>query len=211
MRVFVKNSANRIAVLFCLLTLCQGCASTLPELKFQKADQRSTRPEEFEWPIGKTSLAKVKVSLDSPEMRGSAKGTIRATRNGHVLLEVLGRNDVFLKVYFTDKQVIVWPEAGQPQSNMITDIPSINDVMNQSMPNWRIDDILPISMELNDEGERSWALGGDSRYLERIRRQGFDDIYKEYSKPERDSICPFRKVVLRDSSGKFRMTWTIKD
>lgn len=188
-----------------------GCASKQPFVRFSELRTLTSAPEEFDELQGESGVANAKISLRAPGLRGSASGTIRHAQANQYMVELYGRGELFMKVYYTGVQTVVWPVSGSPQIFTNDSAPTLRTAVNSLLPDWRLDDVLPVPISRESDADvSSWAEIRDDEYQQRIVRDGHDVIYKSYQRRSDDSTFPFRRVTLQSETGESRMTWSIE-
>lgn len=201
---------GRSLLVFCLLSLCLGCVSRQPAMRFDSFRRLEKAPAVLEREYNEDGLANARVSFRAPGLRGAASGIVRVASGNKYLIEVYGRGELFLKIYFTDTQTILWPTAGAPQLFPRNNSPALNEVVNELLPAWKLDDLLPFPVPVQFPDSTIWAGGDNSHYIERINRVGFDVLYKEYEQPLNGETFPFRRVRLHNETGKSRLIWSLR-
>jgi hypothetical protein len=201
---------SRIHLLL-LCIFCVGCAASRPSSRFESLIPLSSQPEIFDSIQNVPSQMEAKIGIRVPGLRGTARGILRHAKADQYLIELFGREDLFLKVYITSTQTIVWPAIGAPKFYTAEETPTLSESVHSSLPAWRLDDVLPIPRRSSQEQQYSeWRTDSKARPTERLSRAGSESIYKFYSSASNDPAFPFGKVVLRGENGGTRLTWTLK-
>ncbi len=197
---------------FALLALFLiGCAAQQPLVRFESLPALQGRPRTFDQLADEPGQVQAKISLRAPGLRGAATGIVRHAKGGQYLIELYGRGELFLKVYFTGTQTVLWPATGMPTVFAADSTPSLQESVHLRLPNWRLDDLLPVSHVTADkDASIEWAGYDDRAVCECIKRDHFDPLYKSYSKPTDNRVFPFGKVVLQTATGSSRLTWSLR-
>ncbi len=204
-----QNLGNR--VLFGVLIvglLCCGCSVRRPLERFRDFRPLDGVPAEFANLNAAPAQATARISLRAPGLRGTADGIIRHARDGQYLIELYGRGELFLKVYFTRTQTVLWPAVGSPEFFTPEESPTLKETVHVLLPAWRLDDVMPIRLS---KSAGSWSTNrtGDGP-LEVVQRSQFDPLWKQYRRGTGRNDFPYRKVTLYSESGKSRLTWSLQ-
>ena len=187
-----------------------GCSATLPVAQFSKMIPTERPPDVFESIAEQPGQVDAKISLRAPGLKGSAKGIVRHAQGDQYLIELYGRGELFLKVYFTGKQTVLWPATGMPAFFDNENIPTLKTSVHRLLPDWRLDDVLPVPRTQIDTGaETEWMANSLDECAQKIDRAGFEMVYKVYTKQADDPCFPYRVVSLGDEAGTSRLTWSL--
>jgi len=168
-------------------------------------------PKSFEGIADVPGQVQAKISLRAPGLKGTAKGIVRHAQGDQYLIELYGRGELFLKVYFTEKQTILWPATGMPEFFSNDSIPTLKQSVHWLLPNWRLDDVLPVPLKSAEKNaEFVWKVGKGGDCSQQIARAGFETIYKSYANQSEDRSFPYRVVSLGNESGTSRLTWSLR-
>ncbi len=204
-------ASSRLILLLAIAALCFGCASTRPFARFQKATPLIDAPSEFKLLQASRGQVNATISMRAPGLRGSASGVVRHAKADQYLVELYGRGELFMKVYFTGEQTVVWPLIGSPQIFARSSTPTLRSAVHRMLPDWRLDDVLPIPYSIaNSSATSEWAAYGGKSFQQRIERDDHDVLYKTYKGRRPDSTFPFHTVTLQTESGNCRMKWRLK-
>ncbi|MCB1061087.1 MAG: hypothetical protein KDB65_12740 [Calditrichaeota bacterium] len=201
---------SRLILLSSCLALL-GCAATSPAVRFEKLRAVDSRPVAFNDIGNESSQVNAKIGLKVPGLRGSASGILRHAKEGQYLIELYGRNELFLKVYFTRQQTILWPAVGAPSFFAPDSTPTLRECVHSLLPDWRLDDVLPIPLVPDDNQLNvEWRANSKEQPSERLSRTDQETIYKTFKSASGNAAFPYFKVVLQGEKGDSRLTWTLK-
>lgn len=197
-----------------LLLLCfalAGCTATRPAARFKEMRELPARPVEFDKVQAQPSQMDAKISIKVPGLHGTASGILRHAKADQYLIELFGREELFLKVYFTGTQTVLWPAIGAPKFFSPDSTPTLRESVHSLLPDWRLDDVLPIPVGSSASNRvTDWRIDKQGQPTERINRPAHEMIYKTYKTASGDQAFPYRKVVLQGENGGTRLTWTLK-
>lgn len=200
-------------LLSCLIFVA-ACAVRSPLARFEQMKSASTRPAIFSELLMEPSQAAATIRLKAPGLRGKARGIVRHAGGGNYLVELYGRNELFLKVYFTSSQTVLWPSAGMPRFFSPNEIPTLNSTVHSRLPNWRLDDVLPVPLisQQSDSlfNEYEWATDSKNRVMARISRPGCSPLLKLYEKKSGRIAFPHKVVTLSNESGSSKVIWSLE-
>jgi len=185
-----------------------GCAARSPVERFREYRPLTEIPERLKETGKSPEKVRAKISLRAPGLRGTASGIIRHARDGQYLVELYGRGELFLRVYFTDTQTVLWPAVGMPEFFAPDETPTLRQSVHELLPAWRLDDVLPVVMSEHSAMVSRWSADRN-KILQVIERNGYDPLWKAYSRVSADTEFPFRKVALYSESGRSRLTWIL--
>lgn len=188
-----------------------GCSAIQPMIRFQEGEPLNERPAVFNRLFDQPAQVDAKIKLKAPGLIGIANGIVRHANNEQYMIELYGRDELFLKVYFTGTQTILWPASGMPKFFASDSTPTLKQSVHQLLPDWRLDDVLPVPISNRvDLSGTQWVSDRGTCFTERTQRQNYDTLYKSYKKPSGDSTFPFQLVTLSTESGDSRLTWLLK-
>lgn len=197
-------------LLIAVLLSSYGCSATLPVAQFSKMTPMERSPGVFKSITNRPGQVDAKISLRAPGLKGSAKGVVRHAQGDQYLIELYGRGELFLKVYFTGKQTILWPASGMPEFFDNNEIPTLKTSVHQLLPDWRLDDVLPVPhAQIDTYAITEWMANSHDECAQKIEREGFETVYKVYTKQADDPCFPYRVVSLGDATGTSRLTWSL--
>lgn len=200
---------NSVVALLCAAVL-SGCAGSSALSTFEVGARLSRPPEQFEHVQDEAAEVEAVISLKAPGLRGKAEGIVRHARDGQYLVELYGRGQLFLKVYFTSTQTILWPAAGMPEFFEPDATPMLNAAVHSRLPRWRLDDVLPVPFSGGAVDSSDWRLT-ERGPMQRIERAECAPLMKEYLRESKDRQFPYRKVVLTNDSGSSRLVWSLRE
>ncbi len=199
-------------ILLLVSALCGiGCATTRPLAKFEALSPLQNRPEVFSKLQDTVRTIEATIKLKAPGLRGKATGIVRHASGGEYLVELYGRGKLFLKVYFTPAQTILWPAAGMPEIYGLDEIPTLNIAVHSRLPKWHLDDVLPVPYTRKSVDDSIWAAGGsDNRqFMQHIIREDCVPIVKEFHELSGNLQFPYKKVVLATETGSAKLVWSL--
>ncbi|MBL0060276.1 MAG: hypothetical protein IPP40_01965 [bacterium] len=203
--------ANFTFFVIAVSLLVSGCAATQPKKVFAEMAPIEQSPEVFAGISDQPGQVDAKISLRAPGLKGSATGIVRHAQGGQYLIELYGRGELFLKVYFTGKQTILWPATGMPEFFNNDNIPTLRTSVHSLLPSWRLDDVLPVPRtQIDTSAKVVWKKSPANECAQKIDRTGFDTIYKAYIKPADDPCFPYRVVSFGNEAGTSRLTWSLR-
>ncbi len=203
--------ANFWLLLSALSLFVGGCAATSPMKLYSEMHPVEQPPEVFSNITDQPGQVNARISLRAPGLKGRANGIIRHAQGEQYLIELYARGDLFLKIYFTDKQTVLWPTTGVPEFFDNEETPSLSATVSQLLPNWRLDDVLPIHRtQFEHDAIVSWKANSTDEFAQRIYRTGFDTIYKTFSKRVDNASFPFQKVSMGNETGTSVLTWSLR-
>ncbi len=203
-------AANLLLLLIAVSLFVGGCSATLPIVQFAEMAPIERSPAVFESITDQPGQVDAKISLRAPGLKGSAKGIVRHAQGGQYLIELYGRGELFLKVYFTGKQTVLWPATGMPAFFDNNKIPTLKTSVHQLLPDWRLDDLLPVPcIQIDTSAETEWMSNSIDECAQKIDRAGFETVYKVYTKQANEPCFPYRVVSLGDEAGTSRLTWSL--
>ncbi len=183
-------------------------------MRFEQMSSASTPPAIFSELLAEPSQVAATIRLKAPGLRGTARGIVRHAGGGNYLVELYGRNELFLKVYFTSTQTVLWPSLGMPRFFSPDETPTLNSTVHSRLPRWRLDDVLPVPLisQHSDSlsGEYEWATDSKNRVMARISRPGCSPLLKLYEKKSGRIAFPHKVVTLSNESGSSKVIWSLK-
>ncbi|MBK6766868.1 MAG: hypothetical protein IPG71_11325 [bacterium] len=201
---------HKYYLILCAAIVLQGCTATSPLARFEECARLSVMPEKFESVQNSTAQVDAAISLKAPGLRGKAEGIVRHANGGQYLIELYGRGELFLKVYFTATQTVLWPAAGMPAFFEPDSTPTLNFAVHSRLPKWRLDDVLPVPMARDSVTASDWRIARRGP-VQRIDRDGCVPLIKQYLREGNDPQFPYRKVVLSTETGSSSLVWSLRD
>lgn len=190
--------------------LFYGCAATSALSRFEASERISQVPVKFADVSERPAQVDAIISLRAPGLRGRAEGIVRHANGGQYLIELYGREQLFLKVYFTSTQTVLWPTTGMPEFFGQDEMPMLNAAVHSRLPKWRLDDVLPVPFGRGDADDSDWRMGVHGP-IERIEHADCTPLIKQYLRESDDRQFPYRKVVLSNESGSSKLVWSLRD
>lgn len=184
----------------------------IPLARFETFAPVQKQPAEFSNLQDTAGVVEATIKLKAPGLRGKASGIVRLASGGQYLVELYGRGQLFLKVYFTPTQTILWPAAGMPVIYGLEETPTLDFAVHSRLPKWRLDDVLPVPYIRSDELEILWVADAhdSTRYMQRIVRDDCIPLIKGYDKRSGNPQFPYQKVVLATESGSAKLVWSLR-
>ncbi|MCB9357123.1 MAG: hypothetical protein H6506_04990 [Calditrichaeota bacterium] len=202
---------NKLTLLALVAIASVSCSHVSPLARFSALEELNSIPFCVDSLVAEPDQVEAAINLRAPGLKGRADGIIRHAGNGKYLVELYGRNELFLKVYFLDRQTLIWPAAGMPKVFAREDAPTLDAVVHSRLPKWRLEDVLPVPVSGTNAGEESWrSSGSTSDATERILREKCDPLFKRFKRSGGTPGFPYRTVELCSEAGYSKVVWKLR-